>query len=92
MTNDATTTKRPVAGLRDGRLKATIWANAGEKGTFHSVRFSRTWKDAEGNYHDSDGFSGAELLRLAHLATQAYDELGKLRSSDDQGDDANERQ
>lgn len=88
MTND--TTHKPTATLRDGRIKATIWKNTGEKGTFYGVDFARGYQDAKGDWHDSNRFSGTELLRLAHLATRAYDELAKLRSSDDQGDDANE--
>jgi hypothetical protein len=78
-----TTNTKPAATIRDGALKATIWRNTGDKGEFHSVRFTRTWKDEQGHYHDSDSFSGAELLRLAHLATKAYDEFASLRQTSD---------
>jgi hypothetical protein len=78
-----TTNTKPAATIRDGALKATIWRNTGDKGEFHSVRFTRTWKDEQGHYHDSDSFSGAELLRLAHLATKAYDQLASLRQTAD---------
>lgn len=74
-----TNTTRPTATLRDGSIKATIWKNTGEKGDFFSVQLTRTWKDAQGAYHDSDSFTGTELLRVAHLATKAYDELATLR-------------
>lgn len=77
-----TTTTKPVSTIRDGSLKATIWRNKGEKGDFHSVQFSRTWRDEQGAFHDSDSFSGAELLRLAHLATKVYDEFSSLRETD----------
>jgi hypothetical protein len=76
-----TTNTKPAATIRDGALKATIWRNTGDKGEFHSVRFTRTWKDEQGHYHDGDSFSGAELLRLAHLATKAYDEFASLRQT-----------
>ncbi len=59
---------QPTETLRDGSLKATIWKNEGEKGAFFSVTLTRTYKDDAGNYHDSDSFSGSELLRIAHLA------------------------
>lgn len=78
-----TTTTKPAATIRDGSLKATVWRNKGEKGDFHSVRFTRTWRDDQGTFHDSDSFSGAELLRLAHLATKAYDQLASLRETSD---------
>jgi hypothetical protein len=77
-----TTTTKPVSTIRDGSLKATVWRNKGEKGDFHSVRFTRTWRDDQGTFHDSDSFSGAELLRLAHLATKAYDQFSALRETD----------
>lgn len=77
-----TTTTKPVSTIRDGSLKATVWRNKGEKGDFHSVRFTRTWRDDQGTFHDSDSFSGTELLRLAHLAAKAYDQLASLRETD----------
>ena len=73
---------QPIETLRDGSLKATIWSNFGEKGTFYTVNLTRTYKGDGGNYHDSDSFSGSELLRIAHLATRAYDRVGDLRQAD----------
>lgn len=37
--------------------------------------------DDVGDYHDSDSFSGSELLRIAHLATRAYDRISELRQA-----------
>ncbi len=83
-----TTTNKPAATLRDGRLKATIWKNAGEKGAYYGVDLTRGYQDANGNWQDSNRFGGTELLRVAHLAAKAYDELAKLRAADyDVGDD-----
>lgn len=77
-----TTTHKPVTTIRDGSLKATLWANPGEDGrTFYSVKLTRTYKDDQG-YHDSDRFTGAELLRVARLAGLAYDETLRLRQSE----------
>lgn len=72
----------PTDTLRDGNIKATIWANFGEKGTFYTVTFTRTYKDEGDNYQDSDSFSGTQLLRVAHLASRAYDRLSELRAAD----------
>lgn len=85
-----TTSNKPAATLRDGRLKATVWKNTGEKGTFHRVDFSRSYQDAKGDWHDSTSFSGTELLRLSHLALKAYDKVAELRSPDDAGEDADQ--
>ena len=73
---------QPTETLRDGSLKATIWKNEGEKGAFFSVNLTRTYKDDAGNYHDSDSFSGTELLRIAHLASRAYDRVSELRQQE----------
>ncbi|MCB9871507.1 MAG: hypothetical protein H6837_16745 [Planctomycetes bacterium] len=73
---------KPTETLRDGSLKATIWKNDGEKGPFFSVSLTRIYTDAAGNYHDSDSFSGSELLRIAHLASRAYDRIADLRQAE----------
>lgn len=73
---------KPIDTLRDGSLKATIWKRTSERGDFYSVNFSRFYRDDEGAYHDTDSFSGSELLRLAHLATRAYDRTNELRAQD----------
>src|SRR5690606_4598065 len=72
---------KPTATLSDGRSKATIWKQNSDKGDFFRVTFSRSYKDEAGNWHDSDSFSGTELLRLAHLATKAFDQTNDLRQS-----------
>tara|TARA_R110002072_G_scaffold243698_2_gene402894 strand:- start:10307 stop:10579 length:273 start_codon:yes stop_codon:yes gene_type:complete len=74
-------TSTPVATLRDGAIKATIWSNLGEKGTFYSVQITRTYKDDQG-YHDTSSFSGSELLRVARLMNIAYDEILIRRNKD----------
>ena len=69
----------PETTLRDGNIKATIWKNFGDNGNFFSVTLTRTYKDESGNYHDSNSFTGSELLRAAHLANRAYDTVSDLR-------------
>lgn len=73
-----TPNKKPDLTFRDGPIKAAVWWNPSEKspkGGFHSVRFTRTWKDEQGNYHDSDSFSGRDLLRLSNLSANLYSRL-----------------
>jgi hypothetical protein len=82
------TNNKPVDTLRDGALKAAIFENQGEKGPFYSVKITRTYTDAQGNYRDSSSFSGSELLRVAHLAAKAYDRSNELRVAAQQQDAA----
>ncbi len=70
---------KPAATLRDGAINATIWKNTGEKGSFYSVRITRTWKDPDGNFHDSSDYSGTDLLIVARLASKAYEHIAELR-------------
>lgn len=73
--------QKPKTTLRDGAIKAAIWANEGENGTFYAVTFSRTYKDGD-NYADSNSFGGTELLQLTRLVGKAYDKIGEFRQAD----------
>lgn len=77
---------KPFETIRDGGLKATIWKNPPKEGTetgpFYSVQITRTWRDQQGTYHDSDRFSGTEPLRVARLANLAYDAIVAQRAAD----------
>ena len=73
---------KPVETIRDGAIKVSIWKNQGEKGPFCSVKITRTYTDDSGNYHDSDSFSGSELLKVSRLAGKAYDRAFELRAAE----------
>ncbi len=62
----------PEDTIRDGRIKATLWRNEGEKGPYVSTDFSRSWQDSEGQWHDSKSFGLGDLLGLSELARTAY--------------------
>lgn len=65
---------KPINTIRDGALKATIWERTSEKGPFFSVELSRSYRTEDGTWKDSSSFVGDELLRIARLASLAYDE------------------
>lgn len=68
--------------IRDGALSASIWKNIGDKGDFYSVTFGRTYTDDNEQPQTADSFSGADLLRIGHLAGKAYDRINELRAKD----------
>jgi hypothetical protein len=70
--------QKPVVKIRCYPVQAAIWRNETSKGAFHTVTFSRTYKNDKGEYHDTDSFSGPQLLQLAHLAAKAYDKAEAL--------------
>lgn len=78
MTKKTKQQQRPVETIRDGAIKAAIWKNEGEKGAFFSVTVARTYKGDDGQLHDSDSFSGTQLLHLAHVLGKAYDRVDRL--------------
>lgn len=80
MTNSTKT--RPLETLRDGALKATIWKQDGEHAPFYRVNLTRSYRDDAGNWHDTDSFTGSDLLKVALLATRAYERTSALRQED----------
>lgn len=69
---------RPVETLREGPLKSAIWRNENDNGTYHSVSFSRTYKDQQGNLQDTTSFRPQDMLSLSELARRTHHEAGDL--------------
>jgi hypothetical protein len=66
-----TTKTPPVHEVRMGRIRAAIWANHTEKGTWHSVTLSRLYKEGE-DWKDSGSFGKDDLLLLAKVIDSAH--------------------
>ncbi|QDV71876.1 hypothetical protein [Botrimarina mediterranea] len=76
---------KPLATVRDGAIKATIWTNPTDKGGVrYSVEISRSYTDAQGKWHDTHYFGRNELLRVAHLAAKAYDAIAQAGIANDE--------
>lgn len=63
---------QPAATFRDGTIKATIWANSNDRGTFYTVKLVNAYKDQQGTWQDSDSLTGNDTLRAANLLTRAH--------------------
>ena len=63
--------QKPVHEVRFGRVRAAIWENTTDKGTWRKVTFSRLFKDKSNKWQDSNSFAKEDLLLLAELARQA---------------------
>lgn len=82
------TKNKPIRTLRDGQIKAVIWKNQSEDGgAFYSVEFVRSYRDSQDNWHDTSSFSNGQLLKVAHLATKAYDAIAALKAKDAKAED-----
>lgn len=69
----------PAKIIRDGDLKASIWKNENDKGSFFSTTLAKTYTADNGSVRDTTSFSSNDLLRLSELARQAYSQVNQLR-------------
>ena len=65
------THNKPVAELRIGAVKATVWENEVGGITRHNVTFSRIYRD-EDQWKTTHSYGFKNLLTLAKLADQAH--------------------
>ena len=67
----ATNNKKPTHSLRCGNIKATIWQNVSEKGSFFATTFSRPFKDQSGEWRNGTSFGLNDLEALMNVVFQA---------------------
>lgn len=71
--------KKPQT-IKAGRgIRAKVWSNENDKGAWKSVTIKRTYKDEDGKFHDSDSFSGDDLLHVAFLAFNIYSRMQRKK-------------
>jgi hypothetical protein len=83
--------RRPIRKFQAGNTQVAVWANKGKKGTWFSVTISRGYKNAEGQWEDSNGFGLQDIPLMRKLLDQAYDyiyNLPRLPDAADGGDEA----
>jgi hypothetical protein len=78
---------KPVAEVRDGALRIALFKNeAQDEGgrTRYSGKLTRSYRDAAGDWHDTDYLSATEFLRAARLMEKAYDaEIAQRKAEHD---------
>jgi hypothetical protein len=62
---------RPVHEIRMGRIKAAIWRNENETGTWFSITITRIYK-TESGWETSNSFSRDELPLVSKVADMAH--------------------
>ena len=63
---------KPVHSIRLRNVRASIWANQTDQGVFYSVKITRFFKDAEGEWRNSDSFGRDDLLLASKAADLAH--------------------
>lgn len=85
MNNQTENTNKPVVEIPLGNLKASIWRNTTKNGKkVYNTTIIRSYRDADGNYHDTNSMPHNELRNYAALAEDAYLEIRKLAAADRQ--------
>ncbi len=73
--------QKPIAEVRTGSIKATIWKNATENGARFNVTFDRLYKDGD-KWKSTSTFGRDDLLLLAKVADQAHTRIFQLQQED----------
>jgi hypothetical protein len=63
---------KPAHKLRMGVLQVTIWRNTGEKGNWYSVIPTRSYKQGDDIWKETDSLGFDDLLTMAKLLDQAH--------------------
>ena len=83
--------QKPEMQLSDGNIRAALWKQEGPNGSFYSTTFSKSYRDDQGNYHNSQSFAGTYLLKVSQLAQQAYQHSRELQLQDRQAQRSTEK-
>jgi hypothetical protein len=62
---------RPVHEVRLGRIRAAIWQNETDSGTFYNVTITRLYKDGD-DWKDSTSYGRDDLPLVAKVCDQAH--------------------
>ena len=82
--------QRPTATVRIGAVKAAIWENQAGERTRCNVTFSKSYRDAEGQWKTTHSFGRNDLLVLAKVADQAHSRIVELEQAEDSPDQEDE--
>ena len=63
---------KPAHKIRIGVLQATIWRNSGDKGSWYSVTTSRSYKQDDDAWKETDSLNFDDLLPMAKLLDLAH--------------------
>jgi Sec-independent protein translocase protein TatA len=74
----------PVETHRDGAVSAKVWRNFTKDGKpIYSVTIQRTYTNPKTQQiAESHSFGGTDILKIPHLASEAYRTIGKMRELD----------
>ena len=69
------------------RHSSQALAEQQQNGAWFNVTITRTYKDDDGDFQDSDSFSRDDLLQVAYVAQQAFDYILNQTDEEEREDD-----
>lgn len=82
---------KPAHKLRNGVLQVTIWRNHSEKGTWYSVVPTRSYKQGEDTWKETDSLGFDDLLPMAKLFDLAHSWILNQQQADAKARKASEK-
>ena len=73
---------KPAYKLRMGVLQVTIWRNHGEKGNWYSVIPTRSYKQGDDIWKETESLGFDDLLTMAKLLDQAHSWIAEAMAAD----------
>jgi hypothetical protein len=73
---------KPAYKLRSGVLQVTIWRNTGEKGNWYSVIPTRSYKQGDDIWKETESLGFDDLLTMAKLLDQAHSWIMHQQAAD----------
>ena len=73
---------RPVHEVRHRQISAAIWKNQTEKGVMYSVTIKKSYKDQDGNWHDTQSFGFDDLLTVSKAMYDAHSLISAAQARD----------
>jgi hypothetical protein len=62
----------PEKKFRAGGVSATIWQNTSEKGTYATIKLSRSYLDKDKAWKETNSFKQADLPKAALVLNEAF--------------------
>ena len=80
--------QKPHGEVRIGAVKAAIWQNQAGDRTRYNVTFSKSYRDADGQWKTTHSFGRNDLLVLAKVADRAHSHIFELQRTEDESEQA----
>jgi hypothetical protein len=77
---------QPAIKFRDGCLQVVVWRNTSTEGkTFYSVTPTRSYRQGDDTWRETESFNAEDILPMAELLREAYVWIRNQKRADAKG-------